>query len=974
MARRLVEPPWSAGTGLGDGPAIPRHEQARRLAAANGLLFGEVEQAAVPHERSGQLAGLAGAVVAHEGRLVASGADALTGWFEDVRDAFASALDAAGARLRLAVHACPAGTGGSPGHARSAGSPGSAGPAGYGSGGVQDEPLAKAMAEVARLGRAGHGGQVLASAAARQAVGDLLPRAARLAPAGHWLAERPDRATAVFQLSHSTLPGAFPPLRSARRSPGQLPTDDGRVFVGRDHELDRLLSILTPRRLVTVSGTPGAGKSRLVREALHRIDGDAFPDGVRFCDLSTVTGPTDLDERLAAAFEHPVGADRGWGGAGAGAATCAAGLRDELVASLQGRLLLALDGGDHLRAEVAELVVDVLRAGSDATVLVASREPLAIPGEIVIDLGPLGPSVHTGPVDVVDRARAPAAELLVGLAGTGRTAAVDDPVLADLARSTGALPLAIELVAPLVREGEAHLLADRLSGRAPTGGARPEPPPSERSGQAEGPGPEGPAERGLAAVVELVGGELADEEGRLFGALSAFSGGWALAGAEAIGAVVEIEPADVGGLLTRLVERALVRVEGTTEGLPGRYRMLDTLQAEAGARLGRSGAKRATRVHEAHARYFLDLARAGVAPRRTPSEPAWVRAIEAERDNLRAAYRWFAAHGRVGEALELVWSLADDAMMRGHYEVGRWAEALATDPATSGQPLRGAAFALAGNAALVEGDRDRAEQLALGALVAGTERSAGRWLAFSTLAFVAAAKGDEDLCRDRLLGLLQVAQATDDRYAEAVGLYEGVLLARMADRQPDAQWAAQALSGLAREDGSPSLLAIVALGRGQADSWTHPSRARRHLEQGMALAGSARNTLLFLQGLRAVHRLDLPPDDRLEVVQHLHDVAEQFRLRGNATEQVQTIVDLAWHLPELGADRAAAVICGYVARTPFRHLDRFRLVDTKLRERAGRPDQPGGDAAAWAEGAALSPDGFTAFVHRTVGHLATSVA
>lgn len=990
-AQELVERSSLGGLGVRIvADRTPRivHERVRRLMGTSALVFGEVERSTVattPRQPGGRLAGLTKAIVVHGGLVDASEAF-LIGVFNDVRDAFAAAVEAAGPCLRLAVHAYPR------------------------SNGLYDPPPI-ARAAVASLGRAGHGGQVLASADAQEAVGELLPLGARLRLIGQRLVVGSDEPQPVFELEHPWLPYTHPPLRSTERPLGGLPAVAGDL-VGRDDVLRSLPDRLEPGRLVTLVGPGGVGKTRLAVEVARRVEGDVatFPGGVRFCDVSTIATGYDLVEQLAlvlgrpSVVDHRLPAMLNLGGPD--------DARRDVVDSLGSRLLLVLDGCDQLRGEVNELIGEVVRAQGRATVLATCREPVEAPDEIVVPIRPLGPlgarmpprpagspgpgpdgpdgppgpprrpvptsssTVFPAPLPVpvptpptpptpseppLPPEPSPATDLLTHLAHIGQDdATAQGPVLADVVEKAGRLPLALELVAPVLRQATPREVAARLGdrlGELPAGDRPPQRP-----------------QRALAAVLDLSTGTLSDDDRCLFAALSVFPGGWALDGAEAVAPAVGVDPADAATIVARLVHHALVRGDVTPGGGQARYSMLDTIRADAAARLDRAGGRSA--VAEAHARYFLGLVRSGVGPRRTPVEPDWVGAIELEADNTRAAQQWFLEHGHLGEALEMVWYLADDAMMRDRHDIGRWAEELGTHADTAGHGLRGAALALASDAALGLGDLRRAERLARAGLDDTAEGSPGRWIALNTLALVAAAGGDEVRCVERLFHAFGVARSTGDAFAQAVLLYEGAYLSRQAGKEAEAGTAAHLIEPLARDDACPSLLAMVELARGMAATWTDPGRARRHFERGRALAWSARNTLLSLHARRAIHRLDLPSADRIEAVRYLRDIAEEFRVRGNVTEQIQTTVDLVWHLFALGADRQAAVICGYVSQTPSRHIDRFRLVERSLRERwaAGRGSDRVEGERAWSDGAAMSAVEFTGFVDQIIDELEREVA
>lgn len=311
----------------------------------------------------------------------------------------------------------------------------------------------------ARVAAAAHGGQVLCSASTARAASPL-PHGLALRDLGLHRLRGFDGRERLFQLTGPGLDARFPRPRTEPAPPHNLPAAVT-SFVGRAAELTRLAELLRAYRLVTVVGARGVGKTRLaIQAAAARVD--AYPDGVWFLDLATVTDPDGAALTLAGTLGLTPEPGRNiW-----------QTLADALTAR---RLLLVLDSCDAQPGVVAPVVSRLLTAGPAVRALATGRSPMGVTGEVVWRLPPLSvaPPEAGQPSDAVrllaDRAAAARGGSAVG--------AAELPSLARIATRLAGVPLALERAAAQLRVLTAGQLAARLE-RPPVPaqpGARPEP-------------------------------------------------------------------------------------------------------------------------------------------------------------------------------------------------------------------------------------------------------------------------------------------------------------------------------------------------------------------------------------------------------------------------------------------------------------------------------------------------------------------
>lgn len=470
------------------------------------------------------------------------------------------------------------------------------------------------------------------------------------------------------------------PAARARPTLPETPT----ALIGRQTERASIVSFLRGDvRLVTLTGPPGTGKTRLAIEAAKALQPD-FPAGVFFVALGSVNDPAMVLSTVAAAVnvretERP--------------------LFMLLCDRLDGqRALLIVDNLEHLMP-AADHLSDLLTHTRELKILVTSRAAMRTPAEQAYQLDPL-PLPPLNPPPSVDELRYNDAVVLF----RDRARAVlphfdldeeNAAAVAAICRHLDGLPLAIELAAARIRVLSPSAILQRLDARLRllTTGAQDMP----------------RRQQTLRNTIEWSYELLNLDQRKFFARLGVFAGSCELEAAEAV-CPDPGEQAEARQRLQALESQSLVQIQQSTTGAP-RITILATVHAYSRELLESSGDL--SRLRREHARYYAALAECAAPHLLGGDQAKWMSRLSDELDNLRAALDWATApendHSlalRMASALWPFWEMAGLL-----HEGRRWLSAVLAHVDSSPAVLLLHAYSGAGTFAWALGDDEEALDL-----------------------------------------------------------------------------------------------------------------------------------------------------------------------------------------------------------------------------------------------------------------------
>lgn len=610
-------------------------------------------------------------------------------------------------------------------------------------------------------------------------------------------------------------------------------------LIGRAEELRALVDQLQQPgvRLLTVTGPPGVGKTRLALQAVATAQAH-FADGVHVVPLAAVHDPGLVVATIAQSF----------------------GLRQEGERSFvtrlydycqQKQLLLVLDNCEQITAAAPSLL-DLLTHAPALKLLVTSRIRLQLRVEQEFPLAPL--QLPDQEMDRAQVAENPAVTLFVQRAQAikpdFRLTAQNSVDIVKICRRLDGLPLALELAAARIKVLPPAALLARLSSarlQLLTGGAQDYP----------------ARQQTLHATLAWSYALLDATQQRLFRRLAIFAGGCTIEAAETMATWPTDSPGDGFAALTALIDQHLVYPLPLSTTAMGdespRVTMLESIRDYALEEVHTAGEAEAARRR--HAALYLALAEQAAPALTGPEQQQWLDRLETEHDNLRAALRWSLDQSGDETALRMAGALWQFWFARGYMGEGlRWLQNALAHSGINPPSIPIQANVASGAALLAAylGHYQEAAQAATKSLTLCRQLQAlpGTSAALNSLAFISGMIGDHTKAQTLTDESVTIGRELQDAMVLAQALYYRALTAWLAGEYPLSQSAIEEGLHLCQSMGDTRTIASFLYGHGLvAVAQHHYTEAQPCFEESMSTLrqlGDKRSVTMCLAGLADV--------------------------------------------------------------------------------------------------------------------------